>query len=176
MHNGLGNVLRDQGKREEAADEYRKAVRLSPPGLPWLTTILAPSLHDQGKREEAAAEYRKAAELDPKSAGPHYNLGNVLKGQGKKDEATAEYRKAAELDPKFAQAHGALGLLLLQTGGPYAEGRQAFQRRLDLLAADDPLRKLVSEQIQTCERMIALEAKLSAVLKGERGPPTPRNR
>jgi eukaryotic-like serine/threonine-protein kinase len=167
-HSNLGNVLYNQGKREAATAEYRKAIELDPK-LALAHSNLGNVLYNQGKLEEAAAECRKAIELDPKLALLHYGLGNVLRDQGKWEEAAAEYRKAIELDPKSAHAHGALGLTLLQLGR-FSEARQATQRGLDLLPADEPLRKFVFGQLQTCERMLALDAKLPAILKGEAQP------
>ncbi len=164
-HRNLGGVLLDQGKSDEAASEFRKAIELDPKDASAHNT-LGNIVRGQGKREEAAAEFRKAVELDPKLAIAHINLGSVLLDQTKLEQATVEFRKAIELDPKLAVVHSALGLALFQLGR-YSEARQAFQRCLDLLPANDPMRKLVSKQLQTSERMLALDAKLAAILKGE---------
>jgi hypothetical protein len=62
-----------------------------------------------------------------------------------------------------------LGQVLLQQG-QFTEARQATQRCLQLLPANHPLRKPASEQLRQCERMIAIEKKLAAVLAGAARP------
>jgi tetratricopeptide (TPR) repeat protein len=83
--------------------------------------------------------------------------------------AIACYRKAIALNPRLTQAHGALGQALLQQGR-FAQASAATQRCLKLLPAGQPLRRFVSQQMQQCERLLALEARLSAVLKGKAEP------
>jgi tetratricopeptide (TPR) repeat protein len=56
--------------------------------------------------------YRTAIRLDPKYAGPHNNLGVLLKDQQKLAEAEREYRTAIRLDPEFVHPHNNLGGLL----------------------------------------------------------------
>jgi tetratricopeptide (TPR) repeat protein/tRNA A-37 threonylcarbamoyl transferase component Bud32 len=115
VRNNLGNVLRDQGKGEEAEREYRAAIRLDPK-LAAPHHGLGNVLYKQGKREEAEREYRAAIRLDPKDAAPHYGLGILLKGQGKREEAEREYRAAIRLGPKHAGPHYDLGNLLRAQG------------------------------------------------------------
>ena len=54
--------------------------------------------------------------------------------------------------------------------GRVAEARTQFQRAFDLLAANAPLRASAADLVRHCDRMLALEAKLGWVLKGEREP------
>ena len=65
--------------------------------------------------------------------------------------------------------HGALGQVLLKQGR-FAEARDATRRALDLLPKRDSLRPLAIQQLQTCERLLALDKKLPAILKGEAKP------
>jgi hypothetical protein len=81
----------------------------------------------------------------------------------------AELRQAIDLDPKDANAHGAMGQALLQQGR-YADARASTQRALDLLPADAPLRRMALQQLQQCDRLLALDKKLPAVLQGEASP------
>jgi len=114
-HVNLGNVLKDQRKREEAIVEYKKAIELDPNyALPH--NNLGNVLKDQQKREEAIVEYKKAIELDPNDALPHNNLGIALRDQGKDEEAIVEYKKAIELDPNHATPHNNLGIVLKGQG------------------------------------------------------------
>jgi tetratricopeptide (TPR) repeat protein len=54
--------------------------------------------------------------------------------------------------------------------GRWAEARDATRRSLELMPQDHPLRAVVSRQLQQCERMLALEARLPAVLVGKERP------
>jgi tetratricopeptide (TPR) repeat protein len=123
----------------------------------------------KGEREEAIREYRTALALDPKLAQAHVNLGITLDDKGEREEAIQELRTAITIDPKHAQAHGALGMALLQQG-QFNEARNATQACLQLLPAKHPLRQLVTQQLQQCQQMIALDEKLPAILKGEAKP------
>jgi hypothetical protein len=69
----------------------------------------------------------------------------------------------------MATAHGVLGQALLRQGR-FAEGCQATRRALDLLPPNDPNRKHASQQLQHGMRLVQLDAKLAAVLKGQGQP------
>ena len=111
----LGNVLKDQGKLDEAVACYRRALELKP-DFAEAHNNLGNALKDQGKLDEAVACYRRALELKPDYAEAHNNLGNALKDQGKLDEAVACYRRALELKPDYAEAHSNLGSALEEMG------------------------------------------------------------
>jgi tetratricopeptide (TPR) repeat protein len=116
-----------------------------------------------------AVRHEHTGQLSPGDATAHTNLGNALQDKGQRDEAMKEYRQAIALDPKLAQAHGALGQALLAQG-QFAEARAATSRCLDLLPEKHSLRKFVTQQLQGCERWLALEEKLPAILQGEAKP------
>jgi hypothetical protein len=54
--------------------------------------------------------------------------------------------------------------------GRWAEARDATRRCLELLPPRSPLRPLATEQLQRCERMLALGDRLPAVLAGKGKP------
>jgi tetratricopeptide (TPR) repeat protein len=164
-HAGLGALLQVKGRLDEAVAEYRKAIRLDP-GRALTYYNLGTALTAQGKRDEAVAEYRRAIEVDPKLARAHTDLGLALFDKAQTEEAIAEYRKAVEFDPKYAPAHGALGLALLKRE-QFAEASAATRRCVELLPPGDPVRAEAAQQLEHCERLIALGEKLPALLKGE---------
>src|SRR5262249_41391288 len=124
----------------------------------------------RGQLDEAMAEYRRAIDLDPKNGGPaHHQIGVCLQAIGRLDEATAEYRQAVELGPPGGLGHANLAEALLQ-GGRFAEARTAVRRAFDLLSAKDPHRPALRERLKLCERMLALDARLSALLQGKERP------
>jgi serine/threonine-protein kinase len=167
-HCNLGNALAEQGRAKEAEAECRAALRLKP-DLPEAHYNLGNALREQGQVAEAVGHFEAALCLDPKNAKAHVNLGLALAGQGQLAEAVGHYERALALDPKLAQAHGALGQALLALGR-FAEARDATRRCLDLLPPRHPLRALGTQQLQRCERMLALEARLPAVLRGKEKP------
>jgi Flp pilus assembly protein TadD len=167
-HSNLGNALYAKGDLQGAIACYRRAIALDPK-YAKAHNSLGCALADKGDLDGAIACCRRAIALDPKFAAAHYNLGVALADKGDLQGAIAECQKAIALDPKYATAHGALGQALLQQGR-FADGCQATRRALELLPLSDPLRKIVSQQLQRGEHLLKLDAKLAAVLKGKAQP------
>jgi tetratricopeptide (TPR) repeat protein len=169
-HNDLGTALYAMGKQNEAIAEYREALRLKP-DYPEAHNNLGNALQAEGRLDEAIAQYREALRLKKDNPEAHTNLGVALANRGEPDEAIKEWRRAIEADPGYAAAHGALGSALLQLGR-FAEAKAATRRALDLLPDKDPMRRLVVPQLRQCERCLALDEKLLAILKGDAEPAT----
>jgi predicted O-linked N-acetylglucosamine transferase (SPINDLY family) len=129
-HNNLGNVLRDQGKLDEAVDCFRQALRLKPASADTYNN-LANALTDQGKLDEAATAYRRAIALNPALAEAHANLGIALRNQGKLDEAVACHQRAIELNPNYAEPYNNLGNAFLEQR-KLAEAAVCYRRALAL--------------------------------------------
>jgi tetratricopeptide (TPR) repeat protein/serine/threonine protein kinase len=168
-HNGLGLALYDKGRLDEAVSHYEQAIRLDPKHA-GAHNNLGLALQDKGRLGEAVGHYEQALRLDPRLAQAHVNLGIALRQQGKLAEAVGHYEQALRLDPRLAQAHAALGRARLAQGR-WAEARDSTRRCLDLLPQGHPLRSVATRQLQRCERMLALEARLPAVL-AEKDRPT----
>jgi tetratricopeptide (TPR) repeat protein len=126
-------------------------------------------LQTQGQLDEAVAEYRRVIQLDPNGTPGHFQLGILLLARGRAEEATEEFRLATQLDPKGEPAHEALvdGLLRL---GRFTEARTAAQRGLDLIPGNDPRRPALRQMHALGERLVALDARLPALLQGEELP------
>jgi len=60
---GRGNILYQQGRYAEAADQYSRAVAIEPTAPRWL--LLAESLEAAGNPAPAVAAYQKALQLNP---------------------------------------------------------------------------------------------------------------
>jgi Flp pilus assembly protein TadD len=98
IFNDLGFVLERQGLTEEAAEAYRKAIKLEP-GLASAHYNLGSSLARSGKLADAEKHLRTALRADPKSAAAHQELAQVLVRLGREDEARREMEMAKALSP-----------------------------------------------------------------------------
>jgi len=98
IFNDLGFVLERQGLTEEAAEAYRKAIKLEP-GLASAHYNLGSSLARSGKLADAERHLRAALRADPKSAAAHQELAQVLVRLGREDEARSEMEMAKALSP-----------------------------------------------------------------------------
>ncbi len=99
-HTNLGEALNAQGNREEAAAEFRKAVRLAPyEGAACYRMALA--MRDQSHVEPAIELLRRAVKWDGENldhTGPAiWTLGETLRTLARYDEAIATYRQIAGL-------------------------------------------------------------------------------
>ena len=104
----LGMVLDKQGRFEEAAAQYREALRLNP-GLWKAHNYLGSDLAALGRFDEAASHFREAVKLNPGYAEAHYNLSLILAGQGKREEAVRHRLRALELKPGLGGPPGRSG-------------------------------------------------------------------
>jgi serine/threonine-protein kinase len=168
-HYNLGVALKDLGQLVEAEAECRTAVRLLP-DYAEAQFMLADILADLGRLVEAEAGYRTAIRLQPEFADAiHYNLGTVQEAQGRLDDAEAAYHEALRLNPEFPDAHCNLGRLLLQTGR-FPEALEERRRGHELGTRRADWRYPSGEWVREAERLVALDARLPAVLKGHDRP------
>ena len=128
-HDGLGRVLRAEGRLDEAMAQFREAVRIDP-AYAGSRDNLGVALLAQGRPQEAAEQSREAVRLDPNLAQAHLTLAAALHAMGQGTEAMAEYAEAARRWPDNATARAGLGLALAEHGRPdegLAEIREAIR-------------------------------------------------
>jgi tetratricopeptide (TPR) repeat protein len=114
-HNQLGTAFFNQGKMDEAINQYQEAIRLQPSYAdPYYN--LGNALVKNGQTAEAISQFQQYIHLNPKDAGAHYNLATAFYNEGQMDETISQYREAIRLKPDYAEAHNNLGIALGRTG------------------------------------------------------------
>ena len=129
-HYNLAYALAKQGRTEEAAVEYRAALRILP-DYALAQCNLANALSTLGKIDEAVAHYREALRLNADYVDAHMNLGVALGSAGRYEEATDQFREVLRLNPKSATAHNDIGHVLAPQGR-YEEAAAEFREALRL--------------------------------------------
>jgi tetratricopeptide (TPR) repeat protein len=127
--NNLGVALLEQFKPKEAADEFRRALKVDP-RLTLARTNLAIALYNLPDVDASRAEGEAAAAAAPDTPQPHYVLGLIAKQQGRVDEALASFRRVLSIDARDVGANVQLGQLLAQQK-KYAEAVAAFRVALE---------------------------------------------
>jgi len=125
-HYGLADLVRPDGRTDEALELYLEAVRLQPEEPFWR---LNPGvlLLERGAAARAVEQLEVAVRLKPDWSLAQYNLGRALVAAGRADEARAAYRRALELAPGWPASVCGLGI---------AEARMGLEREaLETLGA-----------------------------------------
>jgi len=96
---GLGNVLDDAGRREEAVGYFRQAIAVAPAvGQPHYNLALTEIRME--RLDDAIAELKAAESVDPKYASPYFLLGRIYYLQQKLYLADEQLTQATKLETK----------------------------------------------------------------------------
>jgi tetratricopeptide (TPR) repeat protein len=128
-HNNLGAVLDQQGRTEEALEQYEAVLRQRPDDANALNNV-GVALEKLGRLDAARERYLEALRIDPTNVRIGMNLANLMTVQGKTDQAINCYELVLKIDPAHVGAHGNLGRLLMQRGddtGAVQHLRQALE-------------------------------------------------
>lgn len=124
-----GLELAQQGKYDEAIEQYEKALEKDPEQA-YIQANLADALSKVEKYDEALAAYQKAVSLKPDDAAIYTNMGVVLGKLGKTKESQDAFKKAAELNPQSAaQNFYNLGATMVNSGNT-KEAAAAFRQAI----------------------------------------------
>ena len=110
-------IFEIQGKYQEAAAEYRKAIEKDPHALDLHFRLGRVILMDsQGAEalESARREFETELTLNRGDAASEYEVGQILLTQGKRAEGVDHLQRALELRPDFIEALLAVGRARLQ--------------------------------------------------------------
>jgi protein O-mannosyl-transferase len=136
-YDALGSYLYERGLVDEAADNYRAALKINP-AYADAQSNLGVVLADQGRFDEAIQCYLNALRLNPNLADAHNNLGNALRHRERLEDAIVHYHRALQISPSFAAAYVNLGNALVQQGQfeqAIDQYRTALQIRADFAEA-----------------------------------------
>jgi tetratricopeptide (TPR) repeat protein len=156
----LAQVLRGQGKTDEAVAEYEKAIALKkedPRASKDLAEIYwsqGKTYRDEKKYPEALDKFKKLLDIDPSHFEAQLNLAQILRGQGKTDEAVREYEKAIRLKKEDPRAYKDLGLIYEERQdaknalkyyqgylaiAPPGQDREDIRKKVELLTKPTPV-------------------------------------
>jgi tetratricopeptide (TPR) repeat protein len=167
-HAALGRALAEQGDPKGAMASYTRALELAPKDV-QAHDGLGLVLMEQGDLKGAIEHFHKAVELAPKEAPPRYHLGGALRRQGDLNGAIACYQKLLDLDPKNAEAQCNLGQALRKQGH-FAKALEALKRGHQLGSQRPGWPYPSARWVEDCQRLLALDTRLPAILKGEDQP------
>jgi len=134
LHNNFGRALAAvPGHQEEAAAEFRAALRLNP-NYPFAQFNLALSLSAMPGQEEAAIhEFQAAIRLEPTSAEAHLGYADMLARLPRRaSQAGSAYKHAITLSPRSATAHNNYGAFLARQPEHEAEARHEYEMALSI--------------------------------------------
>lgn len=97
---GVGEILFQQGKFQEAEEVFRQVIRMEDRYYPAHHN-LAMVLEKLGKYEEAVAEYKRTIELRPTEPGPYFNLGLLYLDLDNPTSAKEYFLLALKLQPEL---------------------------------------------------------------------------
>lgn len=124
----MANIFKFVGKREEAINLSKQAIRLNPFPQSYYFTFLGEALCLAGQYEEAIKAYKKALHLYPKDRDSKVGLAVAYSLSGREEEARAMAAEFLMMRPRFSVKRWAMGI-------PY-------KNRADITLLADTMRKV----------------------------------
>ena len=114
-YNNLGLAYSHHGRRLEAIEAYKQAIKIKP-NLAESYTNMGAAYANLGRLPEAIDAFKMSAQINPDLAEAHYNLGYAYAKLGRYTEAIDIYKQAIKIKPDYAEAHKNLGVAYLAIG------------------------------------------------------------
>jgi protein O-GlcNAc transferase len=134
--NGIGHVLRDEGRLAEAEARYRSGLSTAPASA-LLWNGLGCVLFEQSRLEDASQAFLRAIALDPELAHAQQNLGAIHAQRGEREDALRCFSQALKLHPGDAAIRESL-LYEMQQVCDWSRLDDLWQRQQASLAEATP--------------------------------------
>ena len=138
FHQVLAETLEAQHKFPEAAEEYRKIVKMDPQ-LPEAHYRLGRAVlraNPSAGAEEAMREFQRELEISPFHIRAHVEIGNLHVQANQLEEAARYYLRALDLQPSSVEPRVALAKLLIAQKR-YQTALEHLQRALQAAPEDE---------------------------------------
>ena len=162
-HLKKGNALKNAGRLNDAASEFRRAIFLAP-GDGTARLGLSSVLLKQGKLSEAVKSIEAALSINPSYVEAHNQLGITFERQGNLREAEAAFEQAISLEPGYAPAYSSRGNILQareELAGAEANFRKAIALRPESEITHNNLGNTLYKQGRLDEAVACYEKALS---------------
>lgn len=103
LHADVGDTYRSIGLYKNAAEEYKKALKLNPTYVD-IRTKLGIALREEGNLEESLKELKQVMKEDPRYIMARIQLGITHYSAGKLNDAKKEWQAVLKYDPKNESA------------------------------------------------------------------------
>src|SRR5207245_8622253 len=104
-HLGLGQLLLDQNRLDDAISELQIVVARHPTDVDARLKLANALSEKKGRMNDAIAQYEAAAKIGAPDPDVETTLANLLLEQGRMEEAIRYYRDVVRLEPSSALAH-----------------------------------------------------------------------
>jgi len=163
-HWSLGDLYLAAGKTGEA-EQLAEGLLLARPQHPAGYLLRAGASLAQDKIAETIDSLKQAAALDPTMLRPRIALANLYFTRRDFKEAGDWYARALEADPASVEARLAHGYFLWATGA-VAEGKQEFQKALEIGRDQEFVKLLLAERYVALGRRDEAEQELAGLVSG----------
>jgi tetratricopeptide (TPR) repeat protein len=172
FHASIGSALWALGRFDAAISHEKEAIRIDRKNSEAHNS-LGSSFLAKGKVDQAIDYFEQAIHLDGKNSSAHSNLGIArLYGQGRIADASKQFSDAAQINLKNPLTQFNAGQALLASGR-FVDARDTVRRAVELSPPNFFYRELVLQtmrQLEDCDLLRALEARLPAILEGKEKP------
>jgi tetratricopeptide (TPR) repeat protein len=145
---GLGMAYLDQGRLDEAREQFEMAIRLLPNDYQSYYN-LGLVYHRKGNWQTAVDNFKRSVAIHPGATRAHYNLATLYAMRGLIDPAIQHYSSVIELDPEAIEAHYNLGLAYA-TQGNLIRAISEWESVLEL----DPYHRSAKNNLKTAKMMM----------------------
>ena len=114
-HFDYGSALQNEGKSDEAIEQYKTAIQFNPKYADAHMN-LGSALTSQAKFDAAIPHMETALRLEPNNGDYHLMYANLLQRIGRNDEAASHFEAGIRLKPNSADAHYSYAAFLVAVG------------------------------------------------------------